>query len=248
LSETDFWQVPTKGRILPTFIIILITIGLGYLIPNPEHSPSFFSWLFYGAYEVIGTIVMLGCLGYIFLTISDNRRVNKQEKIARIHNIQEEDRVAKNHKALEEKRQNWNARSVYLKRQKNEVRTLLNEAYSINILPNPYRNLASVYYIYDYMSSSQAGLEETLLHEHLENGIQRILDKLNTIIYQNEYRILQNQRIEASNQQLVSRATKMVNSLAQIKDNTELAAQYARLSAFYSGATAYFAYAGYLNS
>lgn len=66
----------------------------------------------------------------------------------------------------------------HLKEELEKVKTLLQEAYALNILASAYRNVVSVYYIYEYMSTSQASLEETLIHEHMENGIKRIESKL----------------------------------------------------------------------
>ena len=48
---------------------------------------------------------------------------------------------------------NWAQRSAYLRNELNKVESLLTEYYNQNILPAPYRNLAALIYIYDYMLS-----------------------------------------------------------------------------------------------
>lgn len=136
-----------------------------------------------------------------------------------------------------------------------QVRRLLQQAYSLNVIPNQYRNLASIYYIYDYMSSSQATLEETLMHEHMENGIQRILDKLDVIISQNEELILTARRIEANTREtaentrrILDNEQRMIAALERTEQNTADAAQAAAVAAQYSEINAFFTTAQYLDS
>lgn len=100
-----------------------------------------------------------------------------------------------------------------LKKESQKVSVLLEEAYSLNILAKPYRNLPSVYYIYEYMSTSQASLEEKFIHEHMENGFQRIEKKLDVIIEQNEEIIFATRRIEANTDRTVEQTTEMLNTL-----------------------------------
>lgn len=136
----------------------------------------------------------------------------------------------------------------FLKSELDKVNQLLRSYYSMNILPNTYRNLASVYYIYDYMSSSQENLQDTLLHEHMENGIQRILAKLDTIISQNQELIFRTHILEANSKEMINHNKEMLRSLNQTQLNTADAAKYAELGANYSAATAYFSLANYLNN
>lgn len=130
----------------------------------------------------------------------------------------------------------------------------MEEAYSLNILAKPYRNLPSVYYIYEYMSTSQASLEETFLHEHMENGFQRIGKKLDIIISQNEEIIFTNRQIEANTSKIVERTTEMLNKLQrslELQQRTEQnaleAAQYASICATYSKVNAFFSTANYFS-
>jgi hypothetical protein len=123
----------------------------------------------------------------------------------------------------------------------------------MNILPSQYRNLPSIYYIYEYMSTSQASLEDTLIHEHMENGIQRIMDKLDVIIAQNEERILLERRIEAntretaeSTQRMLSKQQQMLESMERTEQNTLEAAQAARIAAQYGEINTFFSAATYL--
>ena len=164
----------------------------------------------------------------------------------RLHNLEEEKRIRKNRELLDEIERKWNKRESYLRSEYQKVRVLLQDAYKMNILATQYRNLASVLYIYDYMASSQASFTDTLIHEHMENGIQRIEAKLDSIVMQNEQIILHNRHQEALNSQMTEKTDNMIRTLQQTERNTMLAAQYAELSAVYSRANAYFGYANYL--
>ena len=169
----------------------------------------------------------------LFGTPADNRAIRK-------HNQQEAITEENHKKELATLNATWNKQSASLKRQYNQVDTLLKNGYNLNLIPSPYRNLASLYYIYDYMSTSQASLEDTLLHEHLENGIQRILSRLNSIIAQNEQIIFQNRQLEAQNRQMIERTDWMLASLQRTEQNTLEGKQYAQISAQHTQTIAVF--------
>lgn len=102
-----------------------------------------------------------------------------------------------------------------------KVSALLEDAYSLNLLAKPYRNLPSVYYIYEYMSTSQASLKETVMHAQIENGFQRIEKKLDIIINQNEDIIFATRRIEANTAKTVEQTTEMLENLQKSLESQE---------------------------
>lgn len=169
----------------------------------------------------------------LFGTPADNRAIRK-------HNQQEAITEENHKKELATLNATWNKQSASLKRQYNQVDTLLKNGYNLNLIPSPYRNLASLYYIYDYMSTSQASFEDTLMHEHMENGIQRILSRLDSIIAQNEQIIFQNRQLEAQNRQMIERTDRMLASLQRTEQNTLAGAQYAKISAQHTQTIAVF--------
>jgi ElaB/YqjD/DUF883 family membrane-anchored ribosome-binding protein len=149
----------------------------------------------------------------------------------------------------------WKQRHSYLMGEYNRVGTLLEKSYGLNIVPNQYRNLQSIYYIYDNMSTSQMSFDDTLFHEHMENGIQRILAKLDTIIAQNEEIIFQSRRIEANTREISENTLKMLEtaqktleSQERTEQNTLEAAQNAQVAANYTEVNAFFSAASYLDS
>jgi hypothetical protein len=149
----------------------------------------------------------------------------------------------------------WKQRHSYLMGEYNRVGTLLEKSYGLNIVPSQYRNLQSIYYIYDNMSTSQMSFDDTLFHEHMENGIQRILSKLDTIIAQNEEIIFETRRIEATTREIsentlkiLETAQKTLESQERTEQNALEAAQNAQVAANYTEVNAFFSAASYLDS
>lgn len=137
----------------------------------------------------------------------------------------------------------------YYQNQQAKVKSLLNKLYNLNIIPRQYRNLESIWYIYDYMYTSRATLESTLYHAdlaRLESGIKQILNRLDDIVEQNAIIIGQNRRIEANTAETVNRTRNMLNELQRIESNTNEAAEYAAIASNYSAVCAFFSAADYL--
>ncbi|MBQ9347311.1 MAG: hypothetical protein IJT94_08245 [Oscillibacter sp.] len=124
---------------------------------------------------------------------------------------------------------------------------ILGEFYSMDLLAEPCRNLASVVYIYDHMSKTRATLEETLLHERTENdlqelkyGMDRIFNRLDGIVYVTRCTREENRaRVEWN----IRQNGQMLKQLESMARNSQEAAQYARLADGYSRANVYFSLA-----
>lgn len=190
---------------------------------------------------IIGLIVIICC-------IVDEAKENRENiEIAKQHNEKVSLQEKTNKELIAQKRQQWQQEADYLTKEYEKVKELLNESYGLNILATQYRNLASVYYIYDYMSTSQETLKDTLIHEHMKNGIQRILAKLDYIICQNQEMIFHNRRVESDNRKIIQQNEEMLKTLNRVEEDTNLAIQYMEISANYSKAIAYFSAANYLS-
>ncbi len=151
-----------------------------------------------------------------------------------------------------ENQKKWDERKQFLEDEKKKVQGILDKAYSENILPAPYRSLAPLYYIYDYMATSRESFEDTLMHEHLENGFQRILARLDTIVNNQAEEIFTLHRMEAQNTVIIAQNEAMLDELEQIdvsirdssrqinatlgdiRDNTYQTAQYAQQTSQYA--------------
>ena len=184
-------------------------------------------------------------LGLVMI-ISDDREVSKSNKEAKKHNAEEKARVENNADRVAQMEREYKQTLSYLSSEYNKADSLLTAYYNQNLLPKQYRNLASLIYIYDYMSTTQESFSDTLIHEHMENGIQKILSRLDYIIQQNEYMIFNQHRIEAQNKNMISQNESMLKSLERTEQNTFESKEYAQLSLNYNKATAFFAAATYL--
>lgn len=206
----------------------------------------------------------------------ENKKIRaRNKKLAsqvKKHNAEERVRQEKNTQLRAENRQKWSERKQFLQSERSKVEEILQKGYGENILAVPHRNLESVYYIYDYMSTSQASLGDTLIHEHLEDGFQRILARLDVIVENQAEEIFSLRRVEAQNKKQIAQMTsvldsldrmerdnraaffQMSNTLNTIQDNTyqasqyaQQASQYAGIAATYSAVNAYFSGANYLH-
>ena len=93
------------------------------------------------------------------------------------------------------------------------VTLLLADAYRNPILVPTYRNLASVYYIYEKMSQSQESLGDILMREHMENGIEKLEEKLDRVLTGTEDTILWMRRRESREKKAVERTMQMLQGL-----------------------------------
>lgn len=249
--ELERWSGPASGCLVLTILCFILLI---WLIPNISAAPTGMKILM-----AIPTIFF----GALTIGLKPNRRIY-EENLARVKRENEWERqrlieassqAQKKRIDMQKKTEEWNKRSAYLNAEYTRISDMLENAYDIDVLPRQYRNLQSAYYIYDYMSTSQATLEETLFHEHIENGIQRILAKLDIIIAQNEEIIFQNRRIEANTREISENTTRilegnqrMLESQERTEQNSLEAAKNAAIAANYAEVNAFFSTAIYLES
>ena len=120
----------------------------------------------------------------------------------------------------------------------------------MNIIPQKYRSLAAAEYLYDFMSTSQASYTDMLINVKLEEGIQRLEEKLNAIVSEISDLIYETRCIREDNKYMISQVinqnNNMLKSLQQTEANTFEAAQYAQLAVNYGAANTYFSLATYL--
>lgn len=201
-------------------------------------------------------VLWSGIVSVIFIVSAFSKYIQYKRNYCEVKKYNEEEkyRIINQKNKIEKITSKYNLKQRQLENEFRKVSALLEEAYRLNILAKPYRNLSSVYYIYEYMSTSQSSLEETLIHERMENGIQRIEKKLDIIIEQNDDIIFKARQIEANTSRTVEQTTEMLNNLQKslesqqrTEQNTLEAAQYASICATYSKTTAFFSVANYLS-
>ena len=188
---------------------------------------------------IIGIIIALILAGFGLQGVIEDNRTDKNNRIKTNQYIQaDKERVQRELRQKEILLQQYQGTQNEL----SEINSMLEKAYSINIIPSQFRNIWAVYYLYDFLSTSNQSLEEALLHCDLNE----IKQQLNIIIEQNR-QILINQAIQiAQNDDLVAQNNHMINRLAQVEKNTALAAQYAEVAAINAECNAKIAAAQYL--
>lgn len=235
LNQTNYHKLDDLGDPVIGLIASIIICAVCTLIAVKIRI-SFFGILIKILCAIFG-LTFFACIFYYLFLMA--RSANNNRHI-RAHNREEDAIAAEHQKELSVVRNLWNSQAASLQKQFNKVNSLLENGYSLNIIPAPYRNLASMYYIYDYMSTSQASFEDTLMHEHMENGIQRILSKLDTIIAQNEQIIFHVRQQEAHDREMRQRTDQMFASLQRTEQNTLEGKQYAQINAQHTQTIAFF--------
>lgn len=138
-------------------------------------------------YCFFGVAIFFWFMGIVFLfaVISGVLENSRKRDEAQKNNAREEKRIADNQELINQVKSNWKKKETYIQSEYRKVYELKKNYYDQNILAKPYRNLPALIYIYDYMSTSSASLSETLLHEHIDYGIKKIVERLDYIIKQN---------------------------------------------------------------
>lgn len=196
---------------------------------------------------IFWNVICVGLIMFSIASVQNSAKANKEDIENRKRYNQEVKLANERNREMKPKvNYQWRKRSAYLKSEKSKVEALLQNYYGLNILANPYRNLASVYYIYDYMSSCQDSLKETLIHEHMENGIQRILEKLDDVIRSNEEMILRTRVLESHSKRIIEQNEEILKSAERMNESNDLIVENTALIANYSKVNAYFSLANYL--
>lgn len=120
---------------------------------------------------------------------------------------------------------------------------ILEQAYDINIVPKQFRDLYAVYYLADFITTSNESLSTALLNYNLEiikEKLDKIIDQQQEIIINQALAMVQNEKIMKQNEA-------NLQHLASIEQNTERAAQYAQIAANNAEACAWIGIANYIN-
>ena len=196
---------------------------------------------------IFWNVICVGLIMFSIASVQNSAKANKEDIENRKRYNQEVKLANERNREMKPKvNYQWRKRSAYLKSEKSKVEALLQNYYGLNILANPYRNLAYVYYIFDYMSSCQDSLKETLIHEHMENGIQRILEKLDDVIRSNEEMILRTRVLESHSKRIIEQNEELLKSAERMNESNDLIVENTALIANYSKVNAYFSLANYL--
>lgn len=117
-----------------------------------------------------------------------------------------------------------------------EVNKLLSETYSLNIIPQQFRNIQGVCYLYDYISTSQQSLESAFLNYN----VNQINIKMDQVITQQSEMILQQYITNSRLKAVEAHNIKMINQLESIQANSAEAARQAAITATHAKAITFF--------
>ena len=106
----------------------------------------------------------------------------------------------------------------YLNQKLETGKALLEDLYSLNVIPRVYRNIYSIYFINDYMQTSGENLQATLIHLDLDTIKKQLAD-----VIEAQRKIIFNQAIiQAQNNELLKANTEMINGLSELNTNMNL--------------------------
>lgn len=125
-----------------------------------------------------------------------------------------------------------------------QANTLLDKAYSINIIPSQFRNLHAIYYLYDFLSTSNETLTSGLMHCDLDV----IKQKLDTVIEQQQTTILNQAIIMAQNEQMIKQNDEQLKHIISAERNAEKAATYAQIASVNAETSAWIGVADYIKT
>lgn len=114
-----------------------------------------------------------------------------------------------------------------LDQENKEVYALLQKAYDANIIPQQFRNIEGVYYLYDYLSTLNQSLSEALMQANLE----AIKSKLDNMIKLQSAQIIQQAQTNAKLDNIQAQNQRLQELSEATKNNTAVAAKYAQIAA-----------------
>lgn len=113
-----------------------------------------------------------------------------------------------------------------IEREIENAKKLLNELYSLNIIPKKYRNMGCAYFIYEFFSTSNIPLGNVFLHldlDTIQSQLKQVINNQRDIILQQAIIISQNKEIIAQNERLFDELSNMNisinNNINRVNEN-----------------------------
>lgn len=216
--------IPVFGFVV---LVIVVTLIGGSILKGTLG--KLFGWedFFSGLMNFIIAVMIIVAIGTVIYLIVENAKANNEYEIRLSNDKRRVNEELIEKKALSKQLSEFESES-------DKIEALLNDAYSINIIPSKFRNMYAAYFLYDYISTSTATLNEALLHCDLDT----IQQKLNEIIDQQQEIIMELAYQNALNEKLVKQNEQILGHAIQAENNTALAAQYTKIAANNTGVVA----------
>ncbi len=185
--------------------------GTTYTIPkNPEFGKYVFT-------SICITIILVLFVAVVTTVFNAKKRSDynklKRADDERVSNEQElkEQLIAENEHSIERLK---------------ELNTVLSTSYAINIIPQQFRNIDGICYLYDYLSTSRESFQSALVNFNM-NKMNLNMQKMAGI--QSEM-LIQQYITNARILDLKKQNKDMLNKLQAIEENTEIAAKYSAMN------------------
>lgn len=118
----------------------------------------------------------------------------------------------------------------------------MENAYSVNIVPQQFRNLYAIYYLCEFISTSNESFSNALLQCNLEE----IKQQLATVIENQREMIINQAILIAQNEEIIAQNNQNLKHLAKVENNTAFAAKYSQIAAVNAEACAWIGVANYI--
>lgn len=226
-------QRPEQEGSIPTWIVGLV-VGIPLIV--------FGLWFWLGLNgnilaDLLGIgAVLFGTIVFISLLIashelkkeSSQKYAEKMREYSRV--MMENNSIRSELPALNSSLTRYHQEMSQLQTVKNNVKSLLEKLYDVNIIPRQYRNIYAAYYLYDFMSTSRETDLEKVIQTFVLEEIKQRLDK---IIMQNN-QVLINQRVqiamqEQQNRMLAENHREEMRNIARLEANQELQLDYQKM-------------------
>lgn len=117
-----------------------------------------------------------------------------------------------------------------------ELNSVLNQNYSVNIIPGQFRNVEGICYLYDYLSTSHESFQSALINFNM-NKLNINMQKM---VQAQSNMLIQQYITNAKLTDMKKQNKELLNRLYSIEQNTELAAKYAAMNEANTSTIAFF--------
>ena len=224
-----------KPKIRLPLLIISIILAIGGFICFVVDDPLIIllQFLLFLTAAILFMLFALSLTIHLLRTFSHNHKAKKNIKkhISSVNEKYESDikvyeakmaefrtELSKREAEFNELNEAFCQKSGDILKEQDEFSKLLEKAYSANIIPKPFRTIEGVYYLYDYLSTSNPSLSEALTQANLE----AIKQKIDNMIRLQSAQIIQQAQANAKLDRVIKISEATMN-------NTAVAAKYAQI-------------------
>lgn len=242
------FDLPRPENAVSVGIVISILAGVFFLVGTISELYYWFSGD--DSFGPVGTI-MFGVLTVLFIggaiqsiKVRMDSRKSYEKKVAKIEQHRRELKEA--HQKNLALVPNYNNQISRCQAELRQVQELLHTCYNVNIIPSKYRNLYTIFYLYDWFSTSQADdldmALNTFVLEEIKSRLDRMMDQMSDIIL--------NQSIMAANQARALQTQQeqhddLCDKLNKMEFSTQQQSVYLAMIESNTRATSYFAASDY---